>query len=303
MADYRLALFVPDDVSNPKDGVIRKWNDYPIKLLAQGDSWFSIGALPSWQTTNILLQMSFGFEACAINCAQPGQELTTMITWRNDLGFARLLAGKFAYKWNGILLSGGGNDLIAAANVLPFHADGTPVDPALRLLLKPAEWGPASLGPARYLSDPGWATFVAHLAPQLVALVAARDSDPVNRNTPIFCHSYDYPQPRNAPVGVGAGPWLYPAFVAYGIPRPDWLGVAKEMIDRLAALLRSTIDTINAGGDKRLYLVDCRGALVPADRDSIGKSNDWENEIHPTAGGYGKLAARWRPVVEAQIPV
>ena len=302
MADYRLAVFVPDDVTNPKDGVIRKWNDYRYQFLAQGDSWFSLGALPTWDTSNILAEMVLGIDASAINCAVPGQHLSTMIEWRKDRGFQRLLYGKFAYQWHGILLSGGGNDLIAAAGVLPFHSDWTPVDPSLRLLLKPAEWGPASSGPARYVSDAGWATFVTHLSAQLVALVAARDKD-VNRNTPIFCHCYDYPQPRNAPVLPNTSTWLYPAFVAYGIPPADWLGAAKELIDRLYALLRDTIAGINAGGDKRVYLVDSRGACTPAEPGSTGKSNDWQNEIHPTFGGYRKLAARWRLVIDAQYPV
>ena len=301
MADYRLAVFAPDDVTNPKDGVIRKWNDYPVRFLAQGDSWFSLGALPTWNTSNVLAEMVLGLDASAINCAQPGQHLTTMIEWRKDRGFQRLLYGRFAYKWHGILLSGGGNDLISAAGVLPLHSDGTPVDPSLRLLLKPGEWGPASRGPARYLSDPGWATFVTHLSAQLINLVAARDTD-VNRGTPIFCHSYDYPQPRNAPVLPGTDSWLYPAFVAYGVPPEDWLGAAKELIDRLTTLLRNTIDNVNAGGDKHVYLVDCRGAIVPAEPGTTGASNDWQNEIHPTFGGYRKLAARWRPVIEAQIP-
>jgi len=302
MADYRLAVFSPDDVFNPKDGTIRKWNDYPVKFLAQGDSWFSIGALPTWNTSNILLEMSFGLDASAINCAQPGRHLTTMIDWRKSRNFTRLLAGKFAYKWDGILLSGGGNDLIAAASTLPFHSDGTPVAPAHRLLLKPTEWGPESLGPARYLSDAGWATFVTHLSAQLVGVVAGRDKDALNRDVPIFCHCYDYPQPRNAPVLPHTPTWLYPAFVAYGIPPQDWFGAAKELIDRLATLLRDTIAQINAGGDKRVYLVNSRGAMIPADPGTTGRSNDWENEIHPTASGYRKLAERWRPVVDAQIP-
>jgi hypothetical protein len=301
MATFRLAAFSPDDVTNPKDGAIRKWNDYPVKFLAQGDSWFSLGALPTWNTSSILLEMSFGIEASVVNCAQPGQHLTTMIDWRRATDFAHLLAGRFAYKWDGIMLSGGGNDLIAAASTLPCHSDGSPIDPAHRLLLKPDEWGPASLGPARYLSDDGWATFVIHLSAQLKNVVAGRDKDPLNRNTPMFCHTYDYPQPRDAPVLPHTSTWLYPAFVAYGVPPADWLGTAKVLIDRLAALLRDTIGDINAGGDKRVYLVDSRGAMIPADPGTTERSNDWINEIHPTSGGYRKLAARWRPVVDAQF--
>ena len=30
-------------------------------------------------------------------------------------------------------------------------------------------------------------------------------------------------------------------------------------------------------------------------------SEDWENEIHPTPGGYAKLGALWRSAIEAQL--
>jgi hypothetical protein len=301
MTDHQLKLFAPDDVFNRKDGYIRNWDSFSTRFLAQGDSWFSYGTIPAWDTSNILQQILLGFEACAINCAQPGQRMVNMVEWKRDTGFAKLLSGKFAEKWHGILLSGGGNDLICATSVLPFHSDGTPVEPHQRLLLNQPEWGPASAGASRYISDAGWATFVTHLSAQFADLVAARDKD-INRDIPLFCHCYDYMQPRNARAFSHMGPWLYPAFVNYAIPPGDWLGVVSELIDRLKSLLSSTIDSLNAGGDKRLYLIDSRGALAAAQQDSTGPSHDWQNEIHPTREGYAKLAARWQPVIDAQFP-
>lgn len=298
MADYRLHLFSPGDVANPPEGFGRKWSDFPVRFLAQGDSWFSLGAIPPWATSNILQQVSLRLDACAINCANPGARLARMVDWKRDPDFRRLLAGTFAYEWDGILLSGGGNDLIAAAGVLPLGPDGVPVPPRLRLLLKPEEWGPPEQGAARYLSDAGWDTFAAHLAPQFDEVLAMRDQD-VNRDVPLFCHSYAYPLPRKAPAAPRLGPWLYPAVVAYGIPPADWLGVGTALIDRLAALLRQIVGKLAA---RRVYLVETQGALIPAQPGSTGPSNDWENEIHPTAAGYRKLAALWQPVIEAQVP-
>jgi hypothetical protein len=301
MANDPLQLFSPADVFNPPQGPGRKWDDFPVRFLAQGDSWFSIGALPPWATSNILQQMTLGFDACAINCAHPGRELAHMVDWKTDQDFLDLLTGRIAYRWDAILLSGGGNDLIAAAATLPVQADGQAVPPAQRLFLKPDEWGPPEKGAERYLSEAGWATFAAHLAPQFGDVLAYRDRD-VNRSVPLFCHTYAYPQPRNAPAAPGVGPWLYPSVMAYGIPAADWLGVATALMDRLAALLRRTIATLITQGHERVYLVDTRAALVPAQPGTTGPSNDWENEIHPTAGGYRKLAALWRPVIEAQLP-
>lgn len=302
MPSYPLQLFSPDDVINPTDGgANRKWNDFPTRFLAQGDSWFSIGAMPPWATSNLLQKIVLRRDACAINCANPGRHLARMVDWKLDWQFMRLLTGKLAYRWDGILLSGGGNDLIAAAGVLPRNDNGSPVPAEQRLLLKPDEWGPAELGAARYVSDSGWNTFSAHLEPQFDDVVAFRDQD-VNKNVPLICHCYAYPMPRDAPASalLGVGPWLYPSMVAYHIPPTDWLGVATELIDSLAALLKSIAARHTAAG-RRVFLVETQGALTPAKPGTTGRSKDWENEIHPASGGYKKLAAVWRPLIERGV--
>lgn len=303
MADYPLELFSPQDVDNNADGQFRRWDSFGTRFLAQGDSWFSIGAMPPWATSNILQQIRLGFDASAINCAYPGRRLARMVDWKRDAGFTRLLAGRFARPWDGILLSGGGNDLIAAASVLPLHEDGAPVPPQARLLLNPEEWGPAAGGAARYLSDAGWATFSAHLVPQFGEVIALRDSD-INKDVPLFCHSYSYLMPRDAPASrlFSMGPWLYRSVVAYKIPETDWLGVATLLIDRLAALLRQIVDGINQNEDRHVYLIETHRVLDPAAARSTGRSNDWENEIHPTPDGYRKLAAHWKSTLELRFP-
>jgi hypothetical protein len=302
MADIPLQIFTPHDVYDAPDGTIRKWDDFKTRFLAQGDSWFSIGAMPPWATSSILMQVQLGFEASAINCAYPGRELACMVDWKGESGFSRLMAGRFACKWDGILLSGGGNDLIAAVGVLPVHQDGSPVPRDLRLLLNPAEWGPVGGGAGRYLSDTGWTTFASHLRPQFDDVVALRDGG-INKGVPLFCHTYAYPMPRNAPASelLHVGPWLYPSLVAYKIPPADWLAVATELIDRLAALLRQIVDGLNTPNDRGIYLIETHRALNPGQQDATGPSNDWENEIHPTPGGYRKLAQLWRPAIEAHV--
>jgi hypothetical protein len=86
----------------------------------------------------------------------------------------------------------------------------------------------------------------------------------------------------------------------YNVPPQHWQALAKELIDRLHALIGKIIADINAsaGRDMRIVLINTRDALIAAANGSTGTSNDWVNEIHPTAGGYRKLAVRWRSVVD-----
>jgi hypothetical protein len=302
MPDIALDLFTAHDVYDSQEGT-KKWNENKIRFLAQGDSWFSIGAIPPWATSSILQKIELSYFASAINCAYPGRRLSQMDKWREDPGFVNLIAGKFAYKWSGILLSGGGNDLIKAIGVLPNDSDGNPIQPELRLLLNPGEWGSTELGAARYISDAGWSTFASYLTHNFNELLALRDSDK-NKDVPLFCHTYAYPVPRDAPASrlFSFGPWLFPAVVAYQIPEADRSAVAKELIDRLAALLQDIVTALNKPRNRYVYLIDTRKALIPADASESGKSNDWENEIHPTPDGYKKLAVQWRAEIERQIP-
>jgi hypothetical protein len=78
--------------ANPYDfGNANKW-------LAQGDSWFSIGAVPFWSTTNLLFQLSLPTATVIVNCAYPGRELAHMVDTTIDSKFIALLAGKMSYK-------------------------------------------------------------------------------------------------------------------------------------------------------------------------------------------------------------
>lgn len=302
MPDVPLSLFSPHDVHDAERPLGMDWDDYPVRFLAQGDSWFSIGALPPWATSNVLQQLRLGYSASAINCAYPRRELAHMEELLHDAGFAGLLTGPFACSWSGILLSGGGNDLIAAAGVMPLHADGTPIPPDRRLFLEAGEWSVVEATPARYLSAEGWKRFCRYIDSQFREVIALRDSG-INRDVPLFCHGYDYPMPRNAPASrlFGVGPWLSPSLRAYVIPEADGLAVASELIDRLDTLLLGIIDDLSVSGVKNIHFVDSRGSLEPASAGSTGVSHDWENEIHPTPKGYAKLAACWRSVIDGVI--
>jgi len=103
-------------------------------------------------TSNLLAQMELTRSAAVVNCARPGVELAHMTDTSTQQNFRKLLTGRFAVKWDAILFSGGGNDLIDAASVGPTEP------PDLRLLATQAERGPDPASGDAYISAPGWQT-------------------------------------------------------------------------------------------------------------------------------------------------
>jgi hypothetical protein len=261
-------------------------SDYNRQFLAQGDSWFSIGAIPPGATTNLFEGMGMSIRACAVNCAKPGWTLQRMVDRVKDPKFNLLLTRDRV--WSGMLFSGGGNDLIDAVNLPPSNS----ID--MRLLLKRDEWSSDPDG-EKFISNPGWATFSAHLIDVVNLLLKTRDSGPC-KGIRIVMHTYDIVAPRDVPAGFGVGPWLYPAMQAYEIPQENWMLAADALMRRLRTLLHYISHTVSDGS---IFIVDSQGTLEPAPVTSTGPTDDWENEIHPTRSGYRRLGALWEPMLDA----
>lgn len=261
---------------------------FPRRCLAQGDSWFSMGAIPPFLTTNLLLGLELSTGTCVVQCATPGATLRRMTDTTHARRFLQLLRGPLASRWNGILVSGGGNDLIEALQ-------STASDPALRLLRLQPEVGDPALGTHPFVSDPGWNTFRVHLEAVMQDLVAARDGG-INAGQPIVLHTYDVPSPRDAPAGLNFGPWLSKALGTFAVPQAAWNGVAGELFRRLHALL-----TAFSMQFANVHVVDTLHTLVPAANDDTGPTADWQNEIHPTAAGYRKLSDKWATVLDTVL--
>ena len=263
------------------------------RCLAQGDSWFSIGALPPTRTTRVVAELRLERSTVVVNCAKPGAVLQRMTNTSKEVQFLKLLRGKMALKWDALLISGGGNDLIDAVGSAPTGA------PNQRLLRTPAERGNGPLAGADYISEPGWQVFTDHIAAVFNQLVDERDSG-VNRPTPLVWHNYARVMPRPAPAGLGFGPWLLPALDSYAVPPADRLAVADELLSRLGALIDGLVAARRAGdADCRLFVADSMNAGVTlADAESTDVSGDWVNEIHLTRSGYQKCAEAWQQVLD-----
>lgn len=286
----RPRILSPDELQSD---LAPSMHEFSYQLLAEGDSWFSIGALNLLRSANLLLAMRFERSALIVQCANPGDTLRRMSTTTRDPYFQRLLRGRLAWRWSGILFSGGGNDLIDACQVGGQHPR------AQRILLRTDEWGDATLGPARYLSDEGWATFSTYLEANLEALVQLRDKGP-SAGRPLFMHTYGYPTPNDAGPGLGLKAWLRPALASMQIPEADWPATAHLLIDRLADLLLAC--AADGARFPNLHVYDTRGLpLVAAASGVTGESGDWLNEIHLNRAGCRKVADGWAAQIEAVL--
>ena len=155
---FPIQIFQPEQVFSSDPPALEQFG---LRFLAEGDSWFTIGALNPFRNANLLFDMAFSLRACAVNCATPGDTLNRMSQMNSDPRFTDLLAGPQARFWDAILMSCGGNDVIDALASPAVDDQGQPVPADRRLLLTAAEWGPPELGAQRYLSDEGWRTFCA----------------------------------------------------------------------------------------------------------------------------------------------
>jgi hypothetical protein len=252
------------------------------QFLAEGDSWFTISGIPAY---NLLFELRFRKQTRIVNCATPGDTIkhVAQITKNRSLREALSRSG---LRWDAILLSGGGNDLIDAADDILLGQDARD-ESNIR-------------GPADYCSAERLQDLIADVQDGYRKIAALRDADNGSaRGAPILTHTYDYATPRNAPARflIGSlGPWLYTALVACVVPKAHWVAVADYLINALAegilALQKGPQPIAN------FHVVDTRGTLKRAQLDHPGSSNDWQNEIHPNGGGYEKLAKLVEPTLE-----
>lgn len=256
------------DIPPWADRAFHKWN-----FLSEGDSWFTMAGMP---TSNLLFEMRFPVSTLIVNCAMPGDTIKHISNIANNRGLLRGLSKQDGERWDMILLSGGGNDLIDEAEAIL-------IDPGARGSLKMPS-------PADYCDQAHLEALIRRIRKGYQLIVELRDAPGApSSGVPIVVHTYDYPTANNSParfLGAGLlGPWLYNAFRHDRIPEEDWVALADYMFEYLAQGILS-LD----GELPDFHVVDTRNTIVRAKPGSRGESGDWLNEIHPNSRGYAKLS-------------
>lgn len=256
----------PSHPNNPDRPGVR------YKILAEGDSWFTVGGLP---IDNVLKNLEFDDENAIVSLAKPGDTLKNMMDICNNKNWQKLTSKQFGYKWNALLFSAGGNDVIDYAPNLVLTAEqrgGKPIN-----------------GPEDYFHDENVQTLMNHIEDGYAKLVEWRDrADSICRGVPIIAHTYDWATPIDVAAEFLAGkfgPWLYPVFKKAQMPESDFIAASDYLLGRFG-------DTLLGLNLPNVHVVKTTGTLVRAALGATGKSNDWLNEIHPTHDGYRKIAPK-----------
>lgn len=285
----RVRIFRPEELDGDHAPDL---NAFVPMMVAEGDSWFTLGSIPSM---NLLQELEFDTHGAVVNLAQPGDEANAMRAalrlsggrrvdvWASQFG--AFVADRAAYPYQAILLSAGGNDLISAVpHLIRRGIDPNDVDPA-----KPAE----------LVDSARLAEFDAFLVDNLTAIVGfVREHGGPNRDAPIFTHTYDYPTPNDAPATIlGArfgSAWLFPRLVEAGLPTSCWQPLTDFLLEHLAHVLTS-LDLPD------FHVVRTLGTIERAALGATGQSGDWDNEIHPNRRGYHKIAAKLARKISAEL--
>jgi len=248
----------------------------PLRILAEGDSWFDY-PLPWPDGDGVITQLQDLLGYSIANMAHYGLEVQQMmgLSIRQEI-IKRLKDSQV--KWDALLFSGGGNDLVG--DRLCIWLKETPPVPTPSNMLNPAAVSAA----------------LSMLEAEFRELVALRDQ--YSPQTVIFVHGYDFPPVTGKRV-CGKGPWLKPsldyAYQQMGVAHPDpndEFVVVKTLLQQFNAMLAHVQSDPMV---KEFQVVPTQGALTP-------DNSDWQNEIHPSTTGFVKIAKRFQASLAAVFP-
>ncbi|WP_124552183.1 SGNH/GDSL hydrolase family protein [Methylophilus methylotrophus] len=253
-------------------------------VLAEGDSWFHLNALRPQE--NLLQQLQFSQDTAIASLAMAGDNINQMMNPKIGGFLSGLRAKKFVeaikyQKWDMILISGGGNDMIDAFT----FADGYPTinGTKVHILRQDIEDRGFPDRFEEYLDENALqATLetITHYYSELIKLVRG---SPLNAKTRIIGHTYDYFTFRNQ-TSKREKSVRQNALEDLKVPVTLWKSISCYLNDRLRLTLLNLADV---GND--VIIVDTINALVQASPDSLGNTLHWRNEIHPNYLGYKKI--------------
>ena len=249
--------------------------DFPDakRCLAFGDSWFQYPPRP----IDIEKQLARTFKGTLfLDEAVAGRDSAQ---WK--LGLPRVQREIGTFRFDAILLSNGGNDIVGdelleyVKTAAQAQAAGT------------TNWGPIPSEVFDHVRLELFEHALGYAIADFREVVQYRNM--YSPGTIIFVHTYDYIYPSGDPFELGpvtVGPWAKPALDAVGLTDPDQQRIVTNwLLDQFAVALKAF-----ASQNANVRVVDSRGTL--------SSKRQWQNEIHPTKAGFQLIASEcWVPAL------
>jgi lysophospholipase L1-like esterase len=246
-------------------------------LVAEGDSWFD------YPFDDVLKELEDGFAYEIESVAHKGDPIEEMAYGGGQLEeltrrLEKLLRHGTVPK--AILISGGGNDVVGVEFAMLLNH----VDSAIAGLN-----GKVLDGVVDERVRLAYAHIIASVTDVCEKMTGAR--------VPILVHGYDYPVPDGRGFWGGwaflPGPWLEPGFRQKGFgDLAQRKRIARELIDRMNAMVSALCALPEFA---HVHHVDLRQVLSSGD----DYEDWWDNELHPTAKGFKKVAQRFENALQA----
>ncbi|MBY0310765.1 MAG: SGNH/GDSL hydrolase family protein [Phycisphaerales bacterium] len=241
-----------------------------LRILAEGDSWFDFpfGGRP-FKSGDVIARLQERMDVPILNEAVRGDEVRQLLGVKQRRRIEELLADE-ELRFNVLLFSGGGNDIVGDAFCLWLN-DRAAVDGDVDRAVNETAFSHA-LGIVRSGYE------------QLIAIrdAATRQSPP--RSITLFLHAYDFARPSGKGV-CGYGPWLKPSLGYRG-----WtdMGEGTAIVRIVLTRFRQMLEDL-ARQSTDVIVINTQQTLGPA---------DWNDELHPNRTGFGKIAERFHEAIQ-----
>lgn len=247
------------------------------RAICFGDSWFQYVPHP----TDLNKQLARLFPNTLF--LREGLAGRDSATWKAAL--PRIQRHIETYRFHAILLSTGGNDIVGE-ELQEFVKT-----PEMPQSVGSMPWGAIPPEVRDHIRLESFEHALRFAIADLKQVVQFRDR--ASPESVVFVHTYDYIFPNGKPFKLGPikfKPWVKPALDAVRLTDPKKQRIVTTwLVDQFARELQAFVSQ-----NPNMIIVDSRGTLKT--------EAQWENEIHPVAKGFEKIAKeRWKPALTSVL--
>ncbi len=242
----------------------------PLQIFAEGDSWFDY-PVPLFGG-GVVPRLARRLGIPILNLAKAGDEVRNMLGVEERAIIQKQLhdGSPAGGRWDAMLFSGGGNDIVGNPMVLWVNDFNQTV------------------APETLINAPRFQTALDLVRAGYEDLIGLRDK--FSPGTHLFFHGYDFAIPDGRGI-CRMGPWLKPTFDTRNFrTRPPAERVVKAMLTQFAAMLRTL-----ASANPKVTYIETQGTLAPV-------TASWHNELHPSGVGFDSIAGVFHASIRSLFP-